>query len=452
MSQRYQSPSRRTFLRLAASAGTASLFGRLLWPDVAEAQTAPPLRYLGIMTMNGKVPTYWNPQGAGDAFNIDFPDSSLRPLQPFRSKLLVFRNLDLKVLTDRRTTGHYTGPAALFTGSTTTGTGNAAVPSSASLDVYLANRLGGSTPLRSIQIVTHADWCSDESNLSYSESGQKLPNLWFPQDIYTRLFGGFTGPSSTPAVDPKARRQGLVDFWLADANRMRAQLAPSEQRKLDVHLDGLRDVERRIAALSSPAASCSVPPAPRNYTREEVSGHCWGLTGERLIPERTRIILDVLAHAFACDRTRFASMLMSTGIRAAFGNYVTDVTTQDIHSDLGHRWYEPGPGAALNRLNVWTSEQVAYFLGKLQSFSDGDGTLLDHSIVLWGNELSVGTHENTDQPFVLAGGANGRFRTGRLITSPVGTPHNRLLTSIARAFDQNVTHFGHPDYRASSPG
>jgi hypothetical protein len=455
MSTRYTSPSRRAFLKLLASAGSASVFAPLLKPGLAEAQTAtPPLRYLGLLTHHGRVFNSWSPQGSGESFNIDFPDSTLRPLQPYRSKLLVLDGLDYRTLIDHQRTGHSGGPATCFTGSRYLGTGSGADPGGTttgpSMDVWLGSRIAGTAALRSIQISNHANFCTDVTTLSFSQTGQQLPNLYIPLDIYNRLFNGFTPGGTT--VDPaQVKREGLVQFWLKDANRLRAKLAGPEQRKLDAHLDGLRDIERRLQP-SGAGAMCSLPTRPRTYSANEVSG-CGGLQGERLIPERTKLIFDMIAHAFACDRVRFVAMHMSAGAAAAFGTYLANPSTQNVHDNLAHDIDNPASAAALNRLQTWEAEQVAYLLGKLGTFDEQGGTLLDHSLVLWGNELSdPAAHSNDNMAYVIAGGCNGAFRLGRSIRYAAGTPHNRVLTSVARAFGQNVDSFGDPAYVGEAAG
>ncbi len=446
MSVRYESPSRRSFLRLLSTAGTASIFGRLLWPHVAEAQTAPPLRFVQIASVHGKDDMYWNPQGTDTSFNINFANATLAPLQPYRSRVLTFQGLDYQVLIDTMRTGHNGGPATCFTGTSIATDSYYSTTSGPSLDVALSEQLGGTTPIRSIQISNHADYCTDDSMLSFSDSGQKLPNLVSPRDVFDRLFGTFMPPAMS-GVDPVARRTSLVNYWLKDANALRAKLGAPEQYKLDAHLAALNDIERRITATTVQTAACVPPPQPRVYSDAEISG-CSGSAGELLIPERTMLLADILAEAFACDITRFAALRISPGLTAQFGMYLTDPTTQTVHIDLAHQMDGSPPAAAtLNQVQLWVSTMVAYLLGKLDAINEGSGTVLDHSLLIWGNELSdPAEHSNTDMPYVVMGGCNGKLKMGRAMVYPSGTPHNKLLCSVANAFDQNLDHFGDPAY------
>jgi hypothetical protein len=101
----------------------------------------------------------------------------------------------------------------------------------------------------------------------------------------------------------------------------------------------------------------------------------------------------------------------------------------------------------LNQVQTWDATMVAYLLGRLDAITEGSGTVLDHSLVLWGNELSdPAEHSNTDMPYVIAGGCNGKLTMGRALAYPSGTPHNRLLCAVANAFDQNLDHFGDAGY------
>lgn len=452
---RYTPPSRRTFLKLVGTAGAASLFGKLLWPQVAEAAEPSPLRYLSLLSYHGKVPERWLPQGTADAPELAFAGSTLAPLAPHLAKLLVVSGLDYQVLYDQpgAPTGHAGGQACAFTGSRVAN-GKTESPS---LDVFLADALGGSTAIRSIQLVNHIQFCSDESPLSFSQSGERLPLIAAPLDVYNRLFAGFTpGAPPSPTVDPKvAGRRSLVAFWLADANRLRAKLAAPEQHKLDAHLSALHDIERRLAdqPASPTPATCALPAQPRSYSLGELSG-CSGQTGERLIPERTKLIFDILVQAFACDRTRFGAISLWPGLVGAFGNFVADFATQNIHDSLAHQ-LDNGAEARnhLADLHTWYAQMIRYLLDGLAAVSENGGTLLDHSLMLWGNELSnPSAHSNRDMPYVLLGGANGRLRPGRSLAFPSGTPHNRLLASVAQAFGQPVSGFGNPGYAGTLSG
>lgn len=447
MSTRYTSPSRRTFLRLLGTAGAASMFGRLLWPQVAEAATPAPLRYLSLLTYHGRLLDLWTPRGTVDAPDLSFEGSTLAPLSPHLSKLLVLSGLDLKILYDTNATGHEGGPVSVFTGSRYAG-GNAQSPS---LDVFLADRLGGATAIRSIQVVNHIQYCSDESPMSFSASGARLPLLASPLDVYNRLFAGFTPSAQPPPVDPSVpRRAALVNFWLADANRLRAKLAPAEQHKLDAHLSALSDIERRIAATPAPTpTTCTLPAKPRSYSNAELSG-CGGLAGEQLIPERTRLLLDILVQAFACDRTRFGAVSLWPGLKAAF----MSATGESVHDVWAHQSSSSDTAKAhLADLHRWYAGVLKAFLDGLAAVQDGDGSLLDHTLMLWGNELAnPAAHSNANMPYVLLGGANGRLRMGRHLTFPTGTPHNHLLASVAQAFDQPVTGFGDAAYPGTLSG
>lgn len=447
MSQRYTSPSRRSFLRLMGTAGAASVFGRLLWPQVAEAATPAPLRYLSLLTYHGKVAELWKPRGTADAPDISFAGATLAPLAPHLSKMLVLSGLDCRVLYDQGATGHEGGPVSVFTASRYA-SGSAQSPS---LDVFLAERLGGATAVRSVQVVNHIQYCSDESPMSFSASGARLPLLASPLELYNRLFAGFTPSTTPPPVDPSVpRRAGLVSFWLADANRLKAKLAPQEQRKLDAHLSALHDLEARIARTPAPTpTTCTLPMKPRSYSNNELSG-CGGLTGEQLIPERTRLLLDILVQAFACDRTRFGAVSLWPGLQAAF----LSSSGESVHDVWAHQMSaSPTAKEHLAELHRWYAGVLKDFLDGLAAVNDGDGSLLDHSLMLWGNELSnPAAHSNTDMPYVLLGGANGKLRLGRSLTFPNGTPHNHLLASVAQAFDQPVTGFGDAAYPGALTG
>ncbi len=451
--------SRRAFLKLMGSAGAMAGFTRLLWPSVCEAQVAAPMRFVALWTQHGKLDEFWTPQGGETDFVIDFPDSSLQPLQPYRDQLLILDGLDYRVLYEYGQSGHEGGPVTFLTGSQMTLVSGEGMPKTESLDQFLGARLGSATRFRTLQLMTYSAFGGQGTNdsLSFGPGGTRVPWERDPRQVWQRVFSGLmTGAPSAAELRATARKKSLLDYLVRDATRLQGKLAGPERAKLDTHLSALRDIEKRI---EGSATMCARPAQP--------AAQSGGQLGDiNRVPMNTKLLMDLMIQALACDLTRFVTMPMIPQPDAPWLGI-----SDNLHDDLAHHVGATDPArramirGKLNQFHRWNAEQVAHLLGGLRNISEGTGNVLDHSIVLWGNELgNPDVHESHGVPWVLAGGANGKFRMGRYLRlrpgkealdgwfevgnkAPNAVAHNKVLVSIAQAFDQNVDFFGHPDYR-----
>jgi hypothetical protein len=471
--------SRRSLLKTLAGSAAALPLANLLGTTDAHAQgTTPPLRFIAIFTPHGCLPEFWNPQGSETEFTLDFPNSMLSPLEVHKNRLLVLDGLDYRVLYEHGLTGHEGAPVTFLTGSKVSTASGDDLPQSASLDQVLGNAIGGTTKFRSIQLNAWEQFGGQHvyNSISFTANGSRVPFERDPAAVYQRLFGNVPPPAADPAEALKlvARRRSVLDFLVKDATRLQSRLAAEERQKLEAHLEALRDIERRLGSLGTSPND----PAPTPVPAEAACGSgtvppAYGLDqlgNLNNMPTLTRLHMDLIARAFACDLTRVVTMTIP-GPSMPWIN-----VTEDVHNDLAHRLdvtQEPLRTQIRTKMasvQRWYAEQVAYLMTQLASVQEGSGTALDNTLILWGNEMGDATgHMNVRVPTVLAGGAGGRFRMGRFLrlrpgTDPLsrwsgpGTPlpgavaHNRLLVSIANAFGVNVNTFGHPDYAGPLPG
>lgn len=471
--------SRRNLLQLMGGSAAALPLANLLGTTDAHAQTtAPPLRFIAIFTPHGCLPEFWNPQGGETDFTLDFPNSILLPLQEHRSRLLVLDGIDYRVLYEHGLTGHEGAPVTFLTGSKVNTASGDDLPESASLDQVLGNAIGGTTKFRSLQLNAWEQFGGQHvyNSISFTANGSRVPFERDPAAVYQRLFGNAPPPAATPADADRAiaRRRSLLNFLIKDANRLRDRLAAEEREKLESHLAALADIERRIGTLSTSPnptptplpsdAACAGGVVPPAYGLDQLGNLA-------RMPELTRLHLDLIVRAFACDLTRVVTLTIPGPSMPWLQ------ITEDVHNDLAHRLdvaQEPLRTQIRTKMVTvqrWYAEQVAYLMTQLASVQEGSGTALDNTVILWGNELGdAAGHMNVRVPTVLAGGAGGRFRMGRFLharpagsnplagwTGP-GTPlpgavaHNKLLVSIAQAFGVNVNSFGHPDYTGPLAG
>ncbi|NBD11875.1 MULTISPECIES: DUF1552 domain-containing protein [Corallococcus] len=454
--------SRRSILKLLSGTAMAAPFAHLLTSSVAEAAEAAPLRFIALFTPHGYLPEYWTPKGSDTNYNIDFENSVLQPLQRHRDKLLVLDGLDYRVLYEHGRTGHEGGPVTFLTGSQVEVSSGDELPSGPSLDQVIGNTVGGTTQFRSLQLHAFEQFGAQHvyNSISFTENGSRVPFELNPANVYKRLFGGLGGsPAEAQAI--LAKRKSLLDYLIKDANRLKKRLAATEGTKLDTHLAALRDIERRLT--NAGALNCERPEAPSDALSD--------LGDIDNMPGLTTLHMDLIARAFACDLTRVVTMTIPGPSMPWIG------INEDIHNDIAHRTDTQSQPERTNirlrmvRVQQWYAEQVAGLMDSLKAIPEGSGTVLDNTLILWGNELGdAAGHMNVSIPTVLAGGAGGKFRMGRMLSLrpnnkdplanwpgpgsplPGAVEHNKLLTSIAQAFGVNVDRFGHPDYTGTLPG
>ncbi|QQR90044.1 MAG: DUF1552 domain-containing protein [Myxococcales bacterium] len=412
--------SRRLFLAaLGASAVTVRFAGMWQRKQAAAANGAPK-RFIMIFNPQGVVMDQWKPRSSSGGaatetnFTLDFNNSILAPLQPYKDRLLVLDNVDHRVNADVGVDNH--GPAMIsaVTGAGATGnySGNSGEferPRLPSIDQYLAAQLNPDTPVKSLQLSAgFAGGTSAMDTLSYDMNLNRLPPLYDPIQTYDLLFGSFQpsggGGTIDPALERKlARRGSALDYASADIERLRNQLPPSERDKLDQHLEALASIERRLDG--SAVASCNEkPPAPAsiNATKRDNA------------PTVTELQFDIVAQAFACDMTRFVSMQFDRG--GSFEN-VPWLGIADPHNNIAHAIPGGASGDSYN-LEHYYAEKVAYLLEALDVPDPlGEGTILDNTLIYWTNEFGSGSsvHSHNNIPVVLAGGAGGALNTGRYL-------------------------------------
>ena len=262
-------------------------------------------------------------------------------------------------------------------------------------------------------------------------SSSPFPRWKTQGDAFDRIFGEAVTTTDTSALLRSREQQlSVVDAVIDDYRRLSVRLGPEDRERIDRHLSALREVETAIEGLDV-TTSCEVP------TREDAS------TGD--IPAAGAIHLEMMVRAMACNLTPVTVMQWGTGQSGINHRFIG---VDRAHHGLSHE--DHGDSRVLDELtavNQWYSEQLATLLDKMSAIVEGDGqTLLDHSVVLWCNELGRGdTHDRRNIPYVLAGKAGGALRTGRYVRYDQA-PHGNLFVSILNALGIPDTSFGDPDF------
>ncbi len=435
---------RQTFARRALLRGVGGALLGLPFFESKNARAAVfPKRLLIIYTPNGN----WElPTG------MDFAGSQIEALDPFKQKLLLLRGLDMSVHNMGPGEPHQQGMAWLTGQPLNDGNqvGGCLVLTSGwakgiSVDQAIANEIGLTTPRRSLHFgVQTLNYGGKEVRTVMSYEGNDLPvsNEDDPWNMYNTVFSQL-GADPVGQQKLKDRRHSVLDAVDGQLDGLAPKLGADDRLKLEQHLAAVRKLETQ---LDNPGAvlggSCQLP---------EV-GSPLSLGQPENYPAIAKLQMDMTAMAFACDITRVATLQFSASTNNRpypFLQYDGSPIVDDEHI-LGHQ--PDNDAAAWGKLRVikqWYAEQLAYLLGKLDAVPEGEGTMLDNTIIMLGSELARGnSHSHMDAPFILAGGG-GEFAMGRnLDLSSGGTdvPHNNLLVALMNAMGVSATTFGDPAY------
>jgi len=468
--QRTTSPARRSFLR-AIGAGFATFpFLRVLEDSVAHAAgETPPLRFVTMYHPHGVAAEAWVMRDGDTETNFDLtftePSSGavcpLEPLDRHKGRLLVIEGIDLL----SSAFGHDSA-GTILTGSRL----NSALrrAGNSSLDQFLAveQGLGQSTRITSIELAVGTDNAVTGETLSYGAGGVPLPKIIDPVQAFDRLFGGLvlSNDPMTRAAALRQQRLGktMADFLAADARRLKTRLGPTEQRKLDQHLTALADLEKQLVPPAGATLACPSPIRPAPSTFPKLKRY---FGGEPYFDAIADAHIDLIALAFACDVTRFATLFL--GDLSYEGNPLD--LPPDNHGQMAHTYDgspvgtngnptgsgTPGTWAVLAKFNRYAYSKVARMMDRLTEYGVVDSTLVYASSEM-GNPC---LHSTRNVPTVLGGGVNGKFRMGRRLKVGAdcpssnlacrpgdpefsGTANNHLLVSIARAFGVTIDSFG----------
>jgi len=450
--------------RLLQSLGLGAAFGPLIPLLNATGQEAlRPKRLLLVFTPDGaaaqnyNTSVDWRPQGTETAFTFHAMHA---PLEPFKPKIVVPWGLTMTA--GGAGEAHAFGMAGIWTGATLHephegadfdgGNGNrTGWGSGASVDQIVARAFGANapyqrapddpmqeTPYRSVALGVQCGQPTSLSRMTYTGDKAPIHPEVNPRAAFDRLFAGVMpgAGGAPPAEDPavarrRAEGKAVVDLLKGDLGRLRGRVGAEEYQKVDAHLEGLLAIERRLTPSTQPppSASCTVPTAP-----PAPSGR--GGTNNAAYPEQIKQMMDVVTHALACDVTRVASLQLSYG----FSNVThTWLGHTSAHHTMSHD--NTDRRAELQAIDTWYATQFAYLLQKLDSFSEGNGTLLDNTLVVWGRELGTTAHRMERVPLILAGKAGGALVTQRSLNYDK-QQHARLLVSIARILGVDINSIG----------
>jgi hypothetical protein len=445
---------RRTFLKgagVALSLPVLNAMGKILPESSPEATAATsvkkavqaPVRMACIYFPNGVWEKNWFPSEAGENYQMPF---ALEPLERHRKDFLVFSGLDKKH--SHQGDGHYAKTANYLTGLSVRKTpGKDINVGGISIDQLAAQQIGKHTPLPSLElgidpVVSGIDSVVGYTRLYGCYISWRSPSTPIAKEInprlaYQKLFGVIKARHASKADKKQVEDdKALLDLVLDDAHQLRNKLGRDDQYKLDEYLESVRDVERRLEFFSKPDARDW---KPQTEPGEDIAVPK-GIPGGH--EEHVRLMLDLMAIAFWTDSTRISSFMFANDVSPKnFTNIIQGAAGS--HHEFSHHQNQKEKFEPYSKINRWHSEQLAYFLDKLKSIKEGDRTLLDNSMILFGSSFSDGNrHDPNNLPIILAGTAGKKIRSGRHIACPKDTPLCNLYVSMLDRIGAPVESFG----------
>jgi hypothetical protein len=422
---------RRTFLRGLGTALALPLLDAMvpaLTPAAASPADPARLRRLGFVYMPmGCDIARWTPPGAD---TLDELSPILAALGPVRRHVTAITNLELK---NAYPGTHATSNSAFLSAARARLTESTDYYLGTTVDQVAAKGIGQETPLPSLELamdllatVGQCDngyACVYQNNLSWSSPTTPLPAEAHPRLVFERLFGEGGGPADRRAA--LRRRASLLDSVTDEIARLQSQLGPADRERVGQYLDSVREVERRIQKAEAAAQDDALPDLDRPA----------GVPAA--YADHARLMFDLQVLALRGDLTRVVTFQLA---RETSARTYPEIGVPDPHHPLTHHGNDPAKVERMAKINAFHVSLFAEFLQKLQATPEGSGTLLDHSLYLYGSGMgNPNLHDHTNLPILVAGGAAGRMRGGRHIRYATPTPlanlHLTLLDKVGVRLD-----------------
>jgi hypothetical protein len=411
----------------------------------ASPASRAPTRMAFVYVPNGAHMPDWTPRATGPDFELS---PLLEPLRSVRDDLLVLSGLALDPARAHGDGGgdHARAMATFLTGTHPRKTGGADLRAGISVDQLAARKLGQATRFASLEIgceggrdsgqCDHGYSCAYQVNLSWRGESTPAAKEVDPRHVFERLFAGQARGEADPSAARRERRnRSLLDFVAEDARKLRDKIGVADRRKLDEYLTGVREIERRIDA-----AQPVVEVGQSTLTRPA------GIPGD--YREHLRLMSDLLVLAFRADLTRIATFVFANdGSNRSYRS----IGVPEGHHDISHHGDDAQKQAKIRDINRFHVEVFAYILGRLRTITEGEGTLLDRSMIVYGSGIRDGNaHNHEDLPILLAGKGNGTIRPGRHVRYPAETPLTNLYLSMLDRIGSPVDTFGDSTGRLGS--
>ncbi len=426
--------NRRTFIR-GVGATIALPFLDAMVPALSGATAAP--KRLGFFYVpNGMFPPSFHPAGAGGtAFELT---PVLKPLEAVREHIVVVSGLsNIPVLANDQGGGvHTRNHAGWLNGVLPKRTEGANITSAKTADQYAADTLGADSPLRSLELTLESNFqvgnceagysCAYINSTSWRSHNSPLPHESDPRVVFKRLFGD--GGSVSARLQQMQQDRSILDSVLESAARLEKRLGIGDRRVMGDYLDSVRDVEKRIQRAEQANATTPLPAV------EQPSG----------VPEtydaHAKLLMDLLLLAWQGDVTRVSCMQIG---RELSNRTYPEIGVPEAHHGVSHHQRDPHNIAQKTRIDAYNMSLFAQLLEKMRQTPEGEGTILDHTILMYGAGMGDGDrHTPIDLPVVLAGGGHGQLKGGRHLKYPLNTPFMNLCVTVLEKVGVTVDKLG----------
>ncbi len=428
--------SRRAVLRgLGATLALPLLDGMIPALTALGKTAAVPVRRFGVFYVpNGMSMPYWFPKAPGPL--VDMP-ATLRSLAELKERVLLMGGLADEAANLVRSAGDHARSAGTFLTGVPFTTGGAEVRAGVSVDQIAARETERETQLSSLELGIESNAmvgscdagssCAYTNTIAWRNPTTPLPIENDPRAVFERLFGTTGTTDKTARLARIQRDRSILDFVGAEATSLGKMIGPGDKLKLAEYFDSVRDIERRIQM------------AEVQNTRElPVVDQPVGVPND--YAEHARLMMDLLLLAYQTDMTRISTFMLAREVSA---HSYPEIGVSDSHHPLSHHQDEAAKLERLHKINEYHFQQFAYLVKKLAATPEGDGTMLDYTMLLYGTGISdSNTHFHDDLPIALVGGQAAGLSGGRYVRHPKGTPLTNLYVTILESLGVPVEKFG----------
>ena len=421
---------RRTFLRGVGATVALPLLDAMVpsWTTLAQTPATPRTRFGAVFVPNGAIMESWTPTSAGASFEFS---PILKPLEPFRESLVVVSNL-VRAATPGG--DHAVSAAGWLTGVGAKRTEAEDILAGVTIDQVVATAIGQDTPLPSLELATE-DFsgyigacttgysCAYANTISWSSPTTPLPMEINPRVVFERVFG--EPGSATARAARRQRDRSILDFVTQETTRLRRGLGARDRVRLDQSLQNIREIERRIQQAEAHNAARVLPTdapvgVPESYE------------------EHVSLLYDLLVVAYEAELTRVFSYMVARELSA---RTYPQAGVAEQHHQVSHHGNDADTIAKVVKINTYQTQLFAKFIAALRSTPDGDGTLLDHSLIVYGGGMgNPNIHAAGPLPIVVVGGGAGRGN--RHLQAAANTPVGNLWLGVAGKYGSRMERFG----------
>lgn len=430
---------RRTFVKgLGAVLGLPLLEAMIPGNGFAAGSISAPKRMAFVFVPNGVIVPEWEPKGEGSNWELS---PTLEPLAKVKEKVSVFKGL---AQDNARAKGdgpgdHARSSAAFLTGAHPVKTGGVDIKVGQSVDQVAAEKIGTQTRLPSIELGTEGGRnagqcdsgysCAYSNNISWKTASTPMSKEINPKLVFERLFGSADDRDAAKGLAKRNEyRKSILDLVSDDASRLKQQLGQTDRRKIDEYFSSVREIEQRIERSREDDSKRQIPDMklPNGVPKQ--------------LDEHITLMFDLMTLAFQTDTTRVATFMMAN--EGSNRSYPM-IGINDGHHHLSHHQNKQDWIDQLKKIDKYLVGHFARFLEKLDGIREGNGTLLDQSMIVYGSAIADGNrHDHHDLPILLAGRGGGTINAGRRHSYPKDTPLNNLFLSLLDRMDSGVDQLG----------